>query len=253
MDTRAPAFGHPEPWGYGATVVWTVVAFVLSTIAAVLYSFWFLGYDQLLAMSALGDDLNVKFDGALIANVTILSAIVQIAVIAFAIQLRHWPIADYLGLTLPPRSKIIPAMIALVVFIVAMEGTLMLLGQNTVPPFQIVSYRTAKAAGWLLPLFAAVVLFAPVSEEIVFRGFLYRGFVRKPGHEPYAIVVITLVWMAVHQQYDWIGMLQIFLIGLLLGWVRWSTGSIGLTMLMHMAANLIATIETVVWVEWLTD
>jgi len=87
----------------------------------------------------------------------------------------------------------------------------------------------------------------------VFRGFLYRGFVRKPGHEPYAIVVITLVWMAVHQQYDWIGMLQIFLIGLLLGWVRWSTGSIGLTMLMHMAANLIATIETVVWVEWLAD
>ena len=56
-----------------------------------------------------------------------------------------------------------------------------------------------------------------------------------------------------HQQYDWVGLLQIFFIGLLLGWVRWSTGSIGLTILMHMTANLFASIETIIWVEWLLD
>jgi uncharacterized protein len=254
MDTRAPDLGNPAPWGYWGTIVWAVLAFVLSTIAAIFYSYWFLGFDQLRMLTdPLNEDLNVKYDGALIANITILSAIVQIAVIAVAIHFRHWSFADYLGLFLPPRHVIIPAMIALAVLVVGTEGLLIILGQNTVPPFQVISYRTAKEAGWLLPLFTAVVVFAPISEEIMFRGFLYRGFVRKPGHEPYAIVVITFIWMVIHQQYDWIGMAQIFVIGLLLGWVRWSTGSIGLTMLMHMAANLFATLETVVWVEWLAD
>ena len=197
--------------------------------------------------------MNAKFDGVLIANITILSAIVQIAIVAFAIKIRGWTVPDYLGLTLPPRHVIVQSLILLVALLVVIDGLTLAFGYSSVPPFQVISYRTAKAAGGLLPLFSAVVLFAPVAEEIVFRGFLYRGFVRKPGHELYAILIITVLWMAVHQQYDWVGLLQIFVIGLLLGWVRWSTGSIGLTMLMHMVANLFASIETVIWVEWLMD
>ena len=253
MDTRAPTFGNPAPWGYFATAAWVVFAFVFSTAVAVVYSYWFFGYDQLRTMIESGDDLNAKFDGVLIANITILSAIVQIAIVAFAIKIRRWTIPDYLGLTLPPRHVIMQTLVLLVALLVVMEGVTLAFGYNTVPPFQVISYRTAKEAGGLIPLFAAVVLFAPVAEEVVFRGFLYRGLARKPGHEPYAILIITLVWMAVHQQYDWVGLLQIFVIGLLLGWVRWSTGSIGLTILMHMAANLFASIETIVWVEWLMD
>ena len=253
MDTRAPTFGNPAPWGYFATAAWTVFAFAISTLAAIVYAYWFFGYDQLRTMIESGDDLNAKFDGVLIANITILSAIVQIAIVTFAIRIRRWTIPDYLGLTLPPRHVIIQSLILLIALLVVMDGLTLAFGYASVPPFQVISYRTAKAAGGLLPLFAAVVVFAPISEEIVFRGFLYRGFVRKPGHEPYAILIITLLWMAVHQQYDWVGLLQIFVIGLLLGWVRWSTGSIGLTMLMHMVANLFASIETIVWVEWLMD
>jgi membrane protease YdiL (CAAX protease family) len=253
MNTRVPTFGNPAPWGYFTTVAWAVFAFVVSNVAAIAYSYWIFGLDQLRAMIEAGDDLNAKFDGVLIANITILSAIVQIVIIAFAIRIRRWSFPDYLGLTLPPRHVIVQTLVLLVALLVVMEGVTLAFGYNTVPPFQVISYRTAKEAGGLIPLFAAVVLFAPVAEEVVFRGFLYRGFVRKPGHEPYVILIITLVWMAVHQQYDWVGLLQIFVIGLLLGWVRWSTGSIGLTILMHMAANLFASVETIVWVEWLMD
>ena len=39
----------------------------------------------------------------------------------------------------------------------------------------------------------AIVIVAPIGEEIVFRGFLYRGLVR-PGREMLAIVVISLAW-----------------------------------------------------------
>jgi CAAX protease family protein len=97
----------------------------------------------------------------------------------------------------------------------------------------------------------AIVVVAPIGEEAVFRGFLYRGLVR-PGHEILAIVAIALAWALLHVQYDWLGMLQIFALGLILGWFRWASGSTTLTVIMHVLINLEAMIETVIKVEWMT-
>jgi len=47
-----------------------------------------------------------------------------------------------------------------------------------------------------------------------------------------------------HIQYDWFGLAQVFLIGMLLGWVRWRSGSTTLTILMHGLNNLWAMLET---------
>ena len=41
-------------------------------------------------------------------------------------------------------------------------------------------------------------------------------------------------------------------IGLLLGWIRWATGSTTLTIAMHMVINLEAMIETAIKVEYLS-
>jgi len=57
--------------------------------------------------------------------------------------------------------------------------------------------------------------------------------------------VISLAWAALHIQYDWAGMLQIFVVGLFLGWIRWRSGSTLLTFLLHVLFNLEATAETV--------
>jgi len=48
-----------------------------------------------------------------------------------------------------------------------------------------------------------------------------------------------------HVQYDWAGMLQIFIVGLFLGWIRWRSGSTLLTFVLHALFNLEATVETV--------
>jgi membrane protease YdiL (CAAX protease family) len=85
----------------------------------------------------------------------------------------------------------------------------------------------------------------------MFRGFVYRGFVRRPGNEPIAIVVISLAWMLLHVQYDWRDLPQIFIIGAALGWIRWSSGSTVLTIFLHALLNLWATIETVITLELL--
>ena len=45
---------------------------------------------------------------------------------------------------------------------------------------------------------------------------------------------------------------QIFLIGLLLGWLRWASGSTLLTIMLHMLANLTACIQAAIKVEWIS-
>ena len=54
-----------------------------------------------------------------------------------------------------------------------------------------------------------------------------------------------------HVQYDAFTLGQIFLIGLLLGWMRWASGSTLLTIVLHMLANLAACIQAAIKVEWL--
>ena len=46
------------------------------------------------------------------------------------------------------------------------------------------------------------------------------------------------------------GITQVFLTGLVLGWVRWRSGSTTLTSLLHMLVNLGATVETIIKMGW---
>jgi uncharacterized protein len=244
MDARAPGFGNPAPWGYFTTFGWAFFALVLGAIAAYMT---YLGWLQ----GNLERAIKTPFDGTLVTIGSIASTPVQIAILAFAIRIKRWPIADYLGLVPPRRKDALLAGVMLIVLVTVMESTLYLFGQELVPPFQIDAYRTAKASGWLPGLFLAIVLLAPIAEEVMFRGFVYRGFTRRPGHEPFAILVLTLSWMLLHVQYDWVGLLQVFIIGLFLGWVRWSSGSILLTIMLHVLLNFEAMTETVIRVEWI--
>ncbi len=244
MDARAPAFGYGPPWGYVATLAWVVLAFLLSAGAA------YFGYAALYGgdiQRAMGGG----YDGVLVAISTLIAAPVQIALLVLAVYLRRWPVARYLGLVLPSKRETVAAVGILVGLTIVLEGSLLVFGQDLVPPFQREIYPSAKAAGWLPALLVAIILFGPAAEEIIFRGFMYRGFVRAPGHEPYAILVLTLAFTALHAvQYDWVGLLQVFVLGLFLGWVRWSTGSTLLTILLHMLVNLEAMIVTALRVEW---
>jgi membrane protease YdiL (CAAX protease family) len=59
-----------------------------------------------------------------------------------------------------------------------------------------------------------------------------------------------MLWAALHIQYDWAGVLQIFVIGLFLGWVRLRSGSTLLTFFLHALFNLEGSVETVLYVKF---
>src|SRR5215467_6107739 len=71
-----------------------------------------------------------------------------------------------------------------------------------------------------------------------FRCFLFRGWVTSDQYGVFAVIVISQLWAALHVQYDWVGVAQVFLTGLVLGWTRWRSGSTLLTILLHLLVNL---------------
>lgn len=97
-------------------------------------------------------------------------------------------------------------------------------------------FRTARDA-YILSLFG--ILFAPLFEELLFRGFLYPVVARRFGLYP-SIVLTSLAFASIHAsqlKYSWGPVLIIFLVGIALTTVRALKKSVAATVLMHMAYN----------------
>ncbi len=225
-------------WGYWATFGWTVLAFFAGQIVALAAVMrWWPG--------ALKSLVATPYDGVLITLFLLISTPITIAILALAVRLARARISDYLALTWPQMRYVKTGLVCLIGLIALGDALLFLGGHALVTQFQIQSYNSAAAAGWLAAMLAATIIVAPAGEEIMFRGFLFRGWARSDRSAWPAIVAISLIWAALHVQYDWTGILQIFIIGLFLGWIRWRSASTLLTFVLHALFNLEGTVETV--------
>lgn len=230
-------------WGRWATLGWTIVAFLIGQ---------FVGFGVLLVLRSGNWDsiLQTPFDGVTVTTFVALSNPVTIGVLAIPVLLARADLSDYFALKWPQVHDFMVGIIALLVLIAASDALLYLTGRNLVSPFQLQTYTTASAAGWLPAMFAAEIVIGPAGEETIFRGFLFRGWVRSPRSLWPGIVVISILWAMLHLQYDWTGMVEIFVIGLFLGWMRWRSGSLVLCFLLHALFNLEATVETLAVVHF---
>lgn len=85
--------------------------------------------------------------------------------------------------------------------------------------------------------YLTIGLLAPLSEEIVFRGAILRALLSRFS-PVVAIIISALFFMLIHMNPA--QMPHAFLIGLLLGWMYWRTGSILPGVAYHWANNSIA-------------
>jgi uncharacterized protein len=232
-----------RPWGYWATFAWAVVAFLVGQFAA-------LGLVLLVRPGSVDTLITTAYDGELITLFVLISNPITIAVLVLAVRIARADVASYLALQWSPARYVMWSIVGLVVLIAVSDALLFLGGRDLVTSFQLQSYTTAAAEGWLPAMFIAAVIVAPAGEEVLFRGFLFRGFVRSERSAWPGIVAISLLWAVLHIQYDWAGILQIFVVGLFLGYVRWRSGSVLLTFLLHTLFNLEGTMETVLQVHY---
>ena len=227
-------------WGIWATLAFAILAFVLGQA---------MGF-AVLSMVKTIDPGRVDTDGISVAIYTLISNPVEIVTLVLAIQLLGTNVLAYLGLDVPHPRDVAIAIAALAVAIAAADAITFALGKDLVPAFQIELHRTAREEGSLPWLWLAIIVAAPVGEELLFRGFMFRGFVHEPRDALPGILVIALIWSMLHVQYDWFGTAQVFAIGVLFGFVRWRTGSTTLVTLLHMLLNLESVVETVIVMGW---
>jgi uncharacterized protein len=90
-----------------------------------------------------------------------------------------------------------------------------------------------------LLVFSLIAIFlAPITEEIVFRGFAFKGLWHSVG--PIWTVLLTgFIFSLVHRHRNFIAHALIFVVAILLGIARIRTRSLYVPIAMHMICNLI--------------
>ena len=94
-----------------------------------------------------------------------------------------------------------------------------------------------------LPLFLlAVIIAAPMFEELLFRGYLYESLSTSRLGPTGAIVITSLMWAGIHMQYGLFDITYIFVLGLVLGAARRYTNTLLMPFIMHALNNLVSVV-----------
>jgi len=169
---------------------------------------------------------------------TLISGVIGVAGIVGVIKLRRGAsIAEYLGLRRISLKRTALLLLVALAMIAALDGLGTLMADTVETGFDAWMFDTS---GWPVLVWLAVVLFAPLQEEVLFRGFLFEGLRYSRLGAAGTIVLTSLLWASLHVQYSLFLMAGVFLMGLLLGYVRLRTNSLWGPLLIHAVNNLVA-------------
>jgi len=233
-----------RPWGFWGSLGWGLFSVATGLFAAVIYTVIWMLTHQLHTPN--------PQDPAFATVTGIVASVVPLAVLVIAVKIRKFTLRDYFAFNGVPRPDLVLGIACLTVLIVVVGAIELLLGIDGGSKSVEATYRAARLAGMLPLLWLATVVVAPVTEEFLFRGFLHRGWASSWLGVPGTVVLTSALWAALHQQYHWLGILCIFLMGLIFGWVRQRSRSATLTIVLHALNNLSATIFVAVQIEWLS-
>ena len=169
---------------------------------------------------------------------TTASLILQMTILTSIIRMYGHRIAKYFDLRLPRIRDAIVGITALSGLLLIKYGLAYYNGGVLIMPADLEKYQSASSAGVVPLLFVAMVVVAPLGEELVFRGFLFRGFSATRIGTVGAIAITTALWTAMHLNYGLAGMIFITILGVLFGWIRARSQSVLLTWLLHGMTNL---------------
>lgn len=157
-----------------------------------------------------------------------------------ALKVRHSrQLFEYLGFRRISVSQFLQGASLLTLFIVVNEVLSQLFDRT---PLDFVDPLFASTdAKWLLVM--VIVVVAPIYEELVFRGLIWSAiaeqFDRRRGII-IASIVSSLLFAAIHTQYDLFEMGAIFILALIFCYVRVKSNSLLLPMLLHILNNGVA-------------
>jgi membrane protease YdiL (CAAX protease family) len=236
----------PQVWNAWLTLAWAVGGFVVlfvTQLAAVILFFvaGFVDADKFAA-----DPMSLAKDPVLLGLAQVISTPCVVLYFVLAARASGVKVKDYLGLRWPSARQFFIGLAAVIATTVAADLMSIAVEHEVTSSFMNDIFFAAKTPAVIALLAIGVVVMAPLQEEIAFRGFMFPGFASSWG--PWAaIILIAAMWALLHVQYDWFFVGQIFVMGVLLGWLRWWSGSTTLVILLHGLVNAAAMAQTYFW------
>ena len=227
----------PQPHGEVAPLWWLPTVAIAALV--LVFSNFVVGFVVAFARAVTSPGQPIaRPDQLLLVFHTTASLILQILILMMVVQLNGYRIGEYFRLRLPRMRDAILG--------IAATGGLLALyyalnfrnGGVAIQPLELEQYQSASDAGVLPLLFIAVVLVAPLGEEMVYRGFVFRGLEESRIGAVGAVVVSALLWTALHIDRGLRVLAFIGVLGLLFGWLRVRSQSTLLTWSLHAITNL---------------
>lgn len=94
--------------------------------------------------------------------------------------------------------------------------------------------------------FLAIVIVGPIMEELLFRGWIMRVFLERTTPSK-AIIYSALIFGLIHM--NPVQIVYAALIGLILGWLYYKTGSLIPSIIMHIVANAASFVISTIYTE----
>src|SRR5258706_4346688 len=241
-----PTIGAQRPpriWKFWGTALWGLFIFAAMFVGQLTVVAWFVlrrdgPSDVAAAFHVVGGGLTISLS-------VIMGLPAVLAALWIAIRRSRTPFADYLALRWTSWTNLLIGAVALFILVMGWDLLSRATGREVEPGFMGEVLKSASADGALWLLVIAFCVAAPITEEFFARGFLYRGWSESALGPGGAIILSSLVWTALHLQYDWFFLGEVFSIGLLLGYLRYRSNSIWLTVVLHGLNNLAAVVQTI--------
>lgn len=230
-------------WGFWGTLLWgALIAFVFVVLQAITMIFILMTQDKYSSPAGFEQEfISAASDGYILSMVTFATTIVCTSLVIGIIKLKkNTVLKEYLCIRPVPFTTMLKWIGILAVFIALANMVALALGRPLVSEFVSAIYASAQPL-WML--WIALIIAAPLFEEVFFRGFLLQGFAASFMGPAGAVFVTSGLWASIHTQYDTHDKLVIFCLGLLLGAARVRTGSLLAPLGLHAVGNLESTLE----------
>jgi CAAX protease family protein len=237
----ARAASRPHPWGVPGTLLWGAAGIGAIFLYATANEMW---------RAWSGSPIALPPTFALFVQP--LLDVLVIAMVVVAVRQTGCRVSEYLGLVRPRVGDVLRGIgwgivgwIAIALVAGIFMAVMMLLGKAPAAPASLPSVAALLGGvdkwAFLLSIWILMVIVAPVAEELLFRGFLYRGLVDTRLGSFGAILLTSVVFGLIHKYgFGWERVVATAFLGLLLGWLRHRTGATNVPIVAHATANVIA-------------
>lgn len=223
--------GQIKPWGFWPTMALSALCMFAMLVAQMLFL-----ASAALVLNSMGEQVTVGTlaDDSLFMTISmIVGAAAATPLVFWLTHMRRLGIRSYLGLVPLRLKSTLLGLLSLLGLLFVLSA---LVGDRSAGTEETNRMLAGVSQWWLVVI--AVAVAAPVFEEILFRGFMFKGIVTSLG--PVAAVLITAAtWSVLHFQYNILGIGLIFTLGLFLGVMRAVTGSTTLAIFLHATVNSI--------------